>query len=495
MTRLSADYDAARNGGRIEAPAFAPSDHGVGIVHLGLGAFHRAHQAVYTHDALALAGGDWRICGVSLRSTEIVSALQAQDWLYTLTLRPETAQGETTRRIIASLGPCLAAAGGTEPVLARLAHDGTRIVSTTVTEQGYGFDRAAGSINPRDPVIARDLAQARTPKGTIGLIVEGLRRRRDSGLGAYTVLCCDNLPDNGALLRRAVLDFSGEIDAVLSRWIAENATFPGTMVDRITPAATPALRAEIVADLGLEDAAPIETEPFSQWVMTDDFCASRPAWDAAGALVVADVAPYETMKLRMLNGAHSMLAYAGFLAGHRYVRDVMQDAALSALVARHMAAAARTLRPLEGMDTEAYAQQLLARFRNPNIAHETYQIAMDGSQKLPQRIFAAASDALAAGQPLDAFAFATAAWIRYGFGRHDDGKTYDLRDPRAAELTEAVAGAGAARVILDRIGRLTGLMPEPLAHSEIWCAAVASRLAIMRAEGMPAAIRREAESR
>jgi fructuronate reductase len=493
VTRLSASYDAARSGGRIEAPRFTPAEHGVGIVHLGLGAFHRAHQAVYTHDALALAGGDWRICGVSLRSTGIVSALQAQDWLYTLTLRPETARGETTRRIIASFGSCLAAAEATEPVLAQLAHDGTRIVSTTVTEQGYGFDRAAGTIDPRDPVIARDLAQPRMPKGTIGMIVEGLRRRRDSGLGAYSVLCCDNLPDNGALLRQAVIDFAGEVDAKLSRWIAEHATFPGTMVDRITPATTPALRAQISAALGLDDAAPIETEPFSQWVMTDDFCAGCPAWDAAGALLVADVAPYETMKLRMLNGAHSMLAYAGFLAGHRYVRDVMQDRALSALVARHMEAAARTLRPLESLDTEAYAQQLLARFRNPNIAHETYQIAMDGSQKLPQRVFAAASDALLAGQPLDAFAFATAAWIRYGDGAHDNGKTYDLRDPRAPELTEAWAGAGTARVMVDRIGRLPGLMPEPLAQSEAWCAAVASRLDMMRADGMPAAIRREAE--
>jgi fructuronate reductase len=493
VTRLSATYDAARAGGRLEAPAFRPAAHGVGIVHLGLGAFHRAHQAVYTHDALALAGGDWRICGVSLRSKETVSALAAQDWLYTLTLRPESSEGETRRRIIASLGPCLGAAGGNAAVLGQLSAPGTAIVSTTVTERGYGFDRASGTIDPQDPVIAHDLAYPAEPCGTVGLIVAGLRRRRNAGLGAYTVLCCDNLPDNGALLRRAVLDFAAAGDGELSRWIEGHATFPGTMVDRITPATTPALRDEISAALGLEDHAPIETEPFSQWVLQDAFCSGRPAWDAAGALLVPDVAPYETMKLRMLNGAHSMLAYAGFLAGHRYVRDVMQDVYLSTLVARHMASAAQTLRPLDGMDTQAYACQLLDRFRNPNIAHETYQIAMDGSQKLPQRIFAAADDALKAGQSLAPFAFATAAWIRYGFGRHDNGRSYDLRDPRAAEMTGALSGEESPEAIVARVASLPGLMPPALAENAGWRNNVATRLARMRSDGMRAAIRREAE--
>lgn len=487
MIRLNEDFDAARASALIRGPRYDAQAHGTGIVHLGLGAFHRAHQAVYTDDALARAGGDWRICGVSLRSTKIVDALNAQDGRYCLTIRKQNGEAPD-RRVIASIAHALAAARGVEPVLAILADPVVRIVSTTVTERGYGFDRASGTIDRQDPVIARDLAAPHAPQGVIGLLVEGLRRRKAAGLGPVTVLCCDNLPDNGALLCRGVLDFAQDVDSSLRRWIEEHVAFPGTMVDRITPASTPELTLELRCTLGIEDHAPIETEAFTQWVIEDSFAAGRPAWDQAGALLVGQVAPFEDMKLRMLNGSHSMLAYSGYLAGHVYVRDVMRDAALSRLVARHMAAAARTLKPAAGLDPQSYTDSLLARFRNPGIAHTTYQIAMDGSQKLPQRIFAPALQAATSGQPIEAFAFATAAWIRYLSGRHDDGRTYALQDPRESELSRAVAAGGTAEDIVARLCDVPALMPHALAESPQWRRAVSDVLARMVARGMPAAI-------
>ncbi|MCP1168825.1 mannitol dehydrogenase family protein, partial [Limimaricola sp. ASW11-118] len=246
-----------------------------------------------------------------------------------------------------------------------------------------------------------------------GLLVEALRRRRGAGRAPFTVLCCDNLPENGALLRGGVLGFARRVDPEFADWISAEVAFPSSMVDRITPAATDDTRALARRLTGYEDAAAIETEPFCQWVIEDRFPQGRPDWEAGGAIFVEDVAPFERMKLRMLNGAHSLIAYAGFVAGHTLVRDAMASAALAALVRRHIAAAARTLGPLPGIDLAAYGAELAARFANPAIAHETYQIAMDGSQKLPQRIFGPAWDAQQAGRDLRPFAFATAAWARY----------------------------------------------------------------------------------
>jgi fructuronate reductase len=380
-----------------------------------------------------------------------------------------------------------------QPVLARLADPGTQIVSTTVTEQGYGFDRERSTIDPKNPAIAHDLTRPESPQSVIGLIVEGLRLRRRDNLKPFTVMCCDNLPDNGAMLRTAVLDFAGEVNTDLGKWIADTTAFPATMVDRITPASTPALREEIAREIGVDDAAAIETEAFSQWVIQDRFSMGRPDYQEVGVRLVPDVAPYETMKLRMLNGAHSMLAYAGFMAGHKYVRDVMQDRSLAGLVERHMAAAAATLKPEKDINTEEYQENLIKRFKNVSIAHATYQIAMDGSQKLPQRVFAAACDALRIRSKIEPFAFATAAWLHYCAGRHDGtGEIYSLRDPRCAEIKNAVARPAPDAVAA--IAGLPGLMPELLAGDGHFRALVASRLTRMRDQGMRAAIEAEAST-
>jgi fructuronate reductase len=265
------------------------------------------------------------------------------------------------------------------------------------------------------------------------------------------------------------------------------------MVDRITPASTGSTFADVERLVGRSDPGAIETEPFTQWIIEDDFIAGRPRWEAGGALFVDDVAPYEKMKLRMLNGSHSMLAYSGLMAGHRYVRDVMGDPALSALVARHMQAASATLDPVPGVDLALYAEELRTRFRNPAIAHETYQIAMDGTQKLPQRLLEPALVALDRGQSLDAFAFAVAAWMRYALGRDEAGKDYALRDPREKEIASVLEKAGNdAGAIADALLALPGLFPAGLAGSRSWTDAVRQRFSAMLEKGMRTAIGEEA---
>lgn len=474
----------------VARPGYDPAAHGVGIVHIGVGAFHRAHQAVYTDSTLGHEGGDWRIEGISLRSTDIADALNPQDGLYTLIVRREEG---VSARVIGSIRRVIAAAREREAALAALAVPETRIASVTVTEKAYGIDRARGAVDTAHPAIAADLANPRAPVGVIGMLVEGLRLRREKSLTPYTVLCCDNLPDNGSLVRAGVLDFARRIDPALAGWIESNVAFPATMVDRITPAATDATLAEAERLTGLADHAAIETEPFTQWVIEDHFTAGRPAWEAGGAIFVKDVAPYEAMKLRMLNGTHSMLAYAGFLSAHKYVRDVMADASLARLVRRYMRAAAATLSPLPGINFSDYADALAERFANPAIAHETYQIAMDGTEKLPQRILGAASHALENGQDIRPFAFAVAAWMRYAMGRTDDGAPYALRDPREEAIRGALAGASEARSIAGVLFALPDVFPERLTDDQRWTSLVTEILATMLQKGMAGAVKEEAE--
>lgn len=487
MKRLAAIGDVSPG---VRLPAYDPSGHGRGIVHLGVGAFHRAHQAIYTDDALAVAGGDWRITGVSLRGTATAQALNRQNGFYTLIERGEGGAGA---RLVASIGGVLAAADGIQPIVQALADPATRIVSLTVTEKAYGIDRVAGDIDRGHPAVAADLENPRKPSGVLGLLAESLRLRRAAGLPPCTVLCCDNLPENGALLRGGVTGFARALDAGLADWIEDHVAFPSTMVDRITPATTEMTLADAARLTGCEDRAAVETEPFSQWVIEDRFPQGRPSWEAGGAIFVSDVAPYERMKLRMLNGTHSMLAYSGFLCGHRYVRDVMADAALSALVRRHLRAAAATLDPLEGIALDGYAEELAVRFRNPAMAHETYQIAMDGTEKLPQRLLQPALETMAKGRDIRPFAFAVAAWMRYCLGRKDDGAAYALRDPREDEIASALATAGgSASGIAAALHALPGLFPEGLAGNPDWRARVEQHLATMFDRGMAEAIDREA---
>ena len=478
--------------GPATLPAYDPADHLSGIVHLGVGAFHRAHQAVYTDTALAAAGGDWRITGVSLRSVEIADALNAQNGLYTVI---ERAPSGATGRVIGSLTGVIAAARDRAAPLMALIAPETRVVTLTITEKAYGIDRLSLSVDDAHPAIRADLANPRDPTSAIGLISEALRLRREKGLGPFTVLSCDNLPDNGGLLRAGVVDFSRRTTPGLGDWIENVVAFPASMVDRITPAGTSATQDEARRLIGCDDLAAVETEPFSQWVIEDRFTAGRPDWEAGGAVFVDDVGPYELMKLRMLNGTHSMLAYAGFLSGCSAVRDVMAYTSLAALVDRHMQVAATTLPPMGKLDLNQYRQDLSTRFANPAIAHQTYQIAMDGTEKLPQRILAPAAEILRDGGDVGPYCFAVAAWMRYCLGKRDDGTEYDLRDPREQEIAAAVSDAATAESIANRLHRLPGLFHRELADNARWRQQVARRLGAMLKFGMADAIEAEADGK
>lgn len=479
----------ARVSGTVGLPGY---DRGrpSGIVHLGVGAFHKAHQAVYTDDAMARSGGDWMITGVSLRSPQVATELNPQSGLYTLLSRDATG---TSARVVASIAGVLVASDDPSAVLSRMAAPETRIVSLTITEKGYGLDPATGGLDEAHPAVAADLRNPAHPQSAVGFIVEAARLRRERGLPAFTALSCDNLPGNGAVLRRLVADFAERRGKGLAGFIADNLPFPSTMVDRITPASTDTTRADAMMLTGFDDHAAVETEPFSQWIIEEHFAAGRPDWDVGGALFTATVEPYEKMKLRMLNGAHSMLAYSGFLAGYNYVRETVGDTDLATLIRRHMREAASTLDPVPGIDLQTYANELLGRFANPAIAHRTYQIAMDGTQKLPQRLLEPATIALRRGFRLDTYAFAVAAWLRYCVGMDETGKTYDLRDPREAEIAALIGSAGRdAGSIVDRMFALPGLMPQELSHAPEWHSAVKTRLETMLARSMRHAIAAEA---
>jgi fructuronate reductase len=450
------------------------------IVHFGLGAFHRAHQAAFTQDA----GDGWRIEAVSMRNPALPDALNAAGGRWHLVERhPEGPQ--VRAMTVIDRARCLAA--DPQGTVARLADPEVMIVTATVTEKGYGFDPATRGLDPAHPAIAPDLAMPVAPQGLVGALVEGLRLRRAAGLGGLTVMSCDNLTGNGHLLARLTGDFARRRDPELAAWIAATCTFPASMVDRITPASTAATFAAVRDATGRDDPLAVETEPFRHWVIEDRFAGPRPEWERAGALIVADAAPFETMKLRMLNGAHTLIACLGAVAGLEAVRDAMALPALRALVRAHMAAAAATLDTMPGFDAGAYADDLIRRFANPSIRHLCLQIAADGSQKLPQRIFAPAAVALARGQPIAPFALATAAWLRFLDGRDDHGRTLTPADPLAGPLMQAIAAAGNdAAGAVAAVGRVAGLAHMGLFDRPEWRGKVAAALASLRRDGVPA---------
>ncbi|NLH80066.1 MAG: mannitol dehydrogenase family protein [Phyllobacteriaceae bacterium] len=410
-----------------------------GIVHLGIGAFHRGHQAVMT-DRLLGRDPRWGIVGVSLRSTDTRDALVPQDGLYTVSAVDGSG---AERRVIGAHTAFMVTPEDPAAVPRRLADPKVRIVSSTVTEKGYSHDPATGALNEDDPDVRHDLGDLDRPRSTVGTLVSGLKLRRAAGLKPFTVLACDNLPANGRTLRGLVLRFAELVDRDLAAWIRDEVRFPSTMVDRIVPATTDADRDAVAAAIGLEDAWPIVTEPFCQWVIEDTFTLDRPAWEESGAEFVADVAPYELMKLRLLNGTHSTLAYLGYLTGRATVSEAMEEAGLARLVEEMMfTEIGPTLPALPGFDLDGYRRSLLARYRNPALKHRTWQIAMDGSQKLPQRLLGTIRDRLAAGQPIDRLALGVAAWMRYVTGIDESGAAIDVRDPLAGRLRAIADAAG-----------------------------------------------------
>ena len=397
-------------GSQVLRPRYDRGALEVGIVHFGPGAFHRVHQA-WCVDRLLEHDPRWAICAVSLRSTEVRDALEPQNGLYTLATLDET----VSYQVIGAHREILVAPQDPVRVLERLSAPSTRVVTMTVTEKGYCLD-GAGNLDVAHPDIQRDLREPQSPTSLIGYLVEGLQRRRlTDACGPLTIISCDNLVDNGARLARAVGQYAELRDPSLARWIQDQARFPRTMVDSITPATTQALRERVNAVLGVEDRWPVQRESYVQWVLEDsatDF--GGPDWASVGVTLTDDVASYDRAKLRLLNGAHSSLAYLGLLAGQETVAEAMRDTQLCSLVVAMMKEDIRpTLRAPRGLDLLAYIEAILQRFRNPEIRHALAQIAWDGSQKLPFRLLGTIVDNLEAGRSIERLCLPVAAWMQF----------------------------------------------------------------------------------
>jgi fructuronate reductase len=411
-------------------PAYDRSQVHASIVHLGVGAFHRAHQAVMTEAVLASGDLAWGIVGAGLMTASTKEALVPQDGLYTLVER--SAESEQLR-VVGAIVELLGGEADLGTVLARMCSPSTRIVSLTVTEKGYYLDVASGQLLLTAPMVAADLAPPTQPKNNLGLIVQALRQRRAAGVPPFTVLSCDNLPNNGRTARAAVVAFAEQIDSELAHWIKDTVCFPCTMVDRITPATTDADRAYVNQQLGMTDAWPIVTEGFVQWVIEDNFGMGRPDWTLGGAVFSNEIEAWEAMKLRCLNGAHSTLAYLGQLTGRDTVADAMQMPLITQLLDALWAEVLTVLKAPSGVDPADYVEQLKQRFRNPALKHRTLQIAMDGSQKLPQRLLATLRERLTRGLPSPALATAIAGWMHFVVkAAHTPGGV--LNDPLSSDI-------------------------------------------------------------
>lgn len=451
---------------------------GTGIVHFGPGAFHRAHQADYI-DRLLGHDPRWGIAAVSLRSPGTIRALKRQRGRYTLAILDSEIRFRTLAAHKSFFGP-----GEGEAVRGLLRDPAVRIVSSTVTEKGYCL-APDGTLDLGHPDIVRDLADPERPLSLVGWLALGLRDRRDAGTAPFTPLCCDNMVANGKKLGAAVAAFARRLDPELADWIEGEAAFPDTMVDSITPATGDPLR-RLVRDRGLEDEIPVSREAYSAWVIEDSLPPGSPDLAAAGAVLAGDVGAWERAKLRILNGAHSTLAYLGLLIGHETVAGAMADEALAGFVERLVREDIVAGLEPSPLDLQTYAGEILERFRNPAISHRLSQIAWDGSQKLPYRLLDSIADARAAGRPLERLAVPVAAWMMFVERQARAGA--EIVDPLAARLARIGRGSDTVAGLL----ALREIFPVRLAEDEIFRAAVDSAVAAMRRSGPCALLRLEA---
>lgn len=407
------------------------------IVHLGFGAFHRAHQAVYADILAAEHGSDWGYTEVNLIGGEQqIADLNHQDNLYTVA---EMSADAWTARVVGVVKEALhAQVDGLETVLAKMCEPQVAIVSLTITEKGYCHSPATGQLMLDHPFIEADLQNPHQPKSAPGVIVEALARRKAAGLPAFSVMSCDNMPENGHVMRNVVCAYARAVDAGLADWIESHVTFPSTMVDRIVPAVTPETLDKIEQLTGVRDPAGVACEPFRQWVIEDNFVAGRPAWEKAGAELVSDVIPFEEMKLRMLNGSHSFLAYLGYLAGYQHINDCMGDENYRRAAHDLMLKEQAPTLKVQNVDLARYADLLIERYTNPALRHRTWQIAMDGSQKLPQRMLDSVRWHLADNSNFALLALGVAGWMRYVGGVDEQGNAIEVCDPLLPVIQAAV---------------------------------------------------------
>lgn len=425
----------------VARPSYDYTKIGVGIMHISLGAFHRAHQAVYTDDVLAKDGGNWGICGIGAMASDkaLIDKMKGQDFLYTVMTRGAKSEA----RIIGAMRDAMVMPENPEAVIARLADPSIKILSFTITEKGYCHDPQTGLLNPQHPMIAHDLAQPNMPQSAIGLAVAGLKARFEKGLPPFTVMSCDNLPGNGNKAKSIILAYAKLLDAKLAAWIEANVAFPNTMVDRITPVTAQADKDHLAQQFGYHDDGLVTCEPFRQWILEDNFPQGRPAWEKAGAQFVKDVHPYELAKIRLLNVSHTVFAYPAFLMNYVWVSDGASDKLLAKYVRNVMDnEITSTLPPVPGMELESYKTTIIERFANPNIRDTWERICSDGSQKIANQLLPIVRERFAKNQDAKGLILLVAAWFRYLNCKFDNGSAFKLNDPMAERLHKLAVEGG-----------------------------------------------------
>lgn len=424
-TKTLLDFDAA-----LEVPTYDRSKVTTGIVHFGVGGFHRAHQAMYIDDLLRRGEGfDWGICGVGVMPSDkrMKDALRAQDCLYTLALKHS--DGTLEARVIGSIVEYLFAPEDPEAVIEKMASESTKIVSLTITEGGYNISHTTGEFDASNPDVVHDLEPGTLPLTTFGLICAALALRRDRGLAPFTIMSCDNIEGNGSVARNAFGAFAALKDPELAEWIEKYGAFPNSMVDRITPVTTAEVTAEIAETFGVEDQWPIAAEPFTAWFLEDEFTMGRPPLENAGVNLVPDVRPYELMKLRLLNASHQGIAYFGYLAGYRLVHEACQDELLSGFLLDYMnLEATPTLDPVPGVDLDQYKKTLIERFSNPQVRDTIARLCAESSDRIPKWLLPVIRKQLDAGGSINLSTAIVASWARYAEGTDENGDPITVVD-------------------------------------------------------------------
>jgi mannitol 2-dehydrogenase len=422
--------------GAVPTPAYDRGQVTTGVVHFGVGGFHRAHQAMY-HDRLMNAGKalDWGICGVGIMPGDrrMKEVLDAQDGLYTLVVKHP--DGTYEPRVIGALTEYLFAPDDPTAVIEKLAAEATRVVSLTVTEGGYNVDDVTGEFDVANPDVVHDLEPTATPRTTFGLITEALRRRRERGLAPFTIMSCDNLQGNGHLTQRVITTFARLRDPQLGDWVEREVRFPNSMVDRITPVTTDADRADVRERFGLDDGWPVVCEPYTQWVLEDAFSLGRPPYEDAGVQVVDDVEPYELMKLRLLNASHQALCYFAYLSGYRLVHEAAQDPLFRSFLRGYMdEEATPTLAPLPGIDLDEYKRTLIDRFSNPQVRDTIARLCAESSDRIPKWLLPVIKRQLETRGEIKRSAAVVASWARYAEGVDEHGEPIEVVDRRKTSL-------------------------------------------------------------
>jgi len=441
----------------IQTPHYDRTNLPHSIVHIGVGGFHRAHQAVYLDDLLHLPGvAGWSICGVCLlpRDQKMYATMKQQDCLYTVVEQSHTGNNA---RVIGSITNILFAPDNPQAVIEKMALPECRIVSLTITEGGYYVNSATGEFDANHPDILYELAHPDQPKCVFGFLATALDQRRKHGILPFTVMSCDNIQSNGDVLKNMFLAFAHLRDPELGRWLAEQGAFPNSMVDRITPVTTDEHRAMVQKRFGIDDGWPVVTEPFKQWVIEDHFCNGRPAWETVGAQMTQDVLPYEKMKIRLLNASHQALCYIGMLLGYQYVHQTMEDPRIRTLIETMMdEEATPTLSEVPGVNLQEYKRTLIERFANPAINDQLARIGSLGSASLPKFIFPILMDQLACQGKITRCAFTIAAWFRYLTGFDDQGTKMPFSDPMAEKICPLAKNGGSDPTALLSLHELFG---------------------------------------